>query len=196
MDQLLAPRRAEATSLGVDNQKLGIWALLGSEVMFFSSLIVTYIIFRGKSVTGPFPQEALDVPLTAFNTFVLICSSLTMVTALAAIQRGQAAGLRRWLIATGLLGLTFLGGQAYEFSLLISHGLSLSSNLFGATFFTLTGFHGAHVAAGVIWISLVLARAFRGGVTQDNHIAVELVGLYWHFVDLVWIIIFTMVYLI
>ena len=196
MDQLLAPRRAEATSLGVDNQKLGIWALLGSEVMFFSSLIVTYIIFRGKSVTGPFPQEALDVPLTAFNTFVLICSSLTMVTALAAIQRGQAAGLRRWLIATGLLGLTFLGGQAYEFSLLVSHGLSLSSNLFGATFFTLTGFHGAHVAAGVIWIGFVLARAFRGGVTQDNHIAVELVGLYWHFVDLVWIIIFTVVYLI
>jgi len=196
MDQLLAPRQAEATSLGVDSQKLGIWALLGSEVMFFSSLIVTYIIFRGKSVTGPFPQEALDVPLTAFNTFVLICSSLTMVTALAAIQRGQTAGLRRWLIATGLLGLTFLGGQAYEFSLLISHGLSLSSNLFGATFFTLTGFHGAHVAAGVIWISFVLARAFRGGVTQDNHIAVELVGLYWHFVDLVWIIIFTVVYLI
>ena len=196
MDQLLAPRQAETTSLGVDSQKLGIWALLGSEVMFFSSLIVTYIIFRGKSVTGPFPQEALDVPLTAFNTFVLICSSLTMVTALAAIQRGQAAGLRRWLIATGLLGLTFLGGQAYEFSLLISHGLSLSSNLFGATFFTLTGFHGAHVAAGVLWISFVLARAFRGGITQDNHIAVELVGLYWHFVDLVWIIIFTIVYLI
>ena len=196
MDQVLAPHQAEATALGVDNQKLGIWALLGSEVMFFSSLIVTYIIFRGKSVTGPFPQEALDVPLTAFNTFVLICSSLTMVTALAAIQRGQTAGLRRWLIATGLLGLTFLGGQAYEFSMLIGHGLSLSSNLFGATFFTLTGFHGAHVFAGVIWIGFVLARAMRGGVTQDNHIAVELVGLYWHFVDLVWIIIFTIVYLI
>jgi cytochrome c oxidase subunit 3/cytochrome o ubiquinol oxidase subunit 3 len=196
MNQVLAPHQAEATALGVDNQKLGIWALLGSEVMFFSSLIVTYIIFRGKSVTGPFPQEALDVPLTAFNTFVLICSSLTMVTALAAIQRGQTAGLRRWLIATGLLGLTFLGGQAYEFSMLIGHGLSLSSNLFGATFFTLTGFHGAHVFAGVIWIGFVLARAMRGGVTQDNHIAVELVGLYWHFVDLVWIIIFTIVYLI
>jgi heme/copper-type cytochrome/quinol oxidase subunit 3 len=196
MDQLLAPRHAEATSLGVDNQKLGIWSLLGSEVMFFSSLIVTYIVFRDKSVTGPYPREALDVPLTAFNTFVLICSSLTMVTALATIQRGQVAGLRRWLIATALLGLTFLGGQAYEFSLLISHGLSLSSNLFGATFFTLTGFHGAHVFAGVIWIGFVLARAFRGGVTQDNHIAVELVGLYWHFVDLVWIIIFTVVYLI
>jgi cytochrome c oxidase subunit 3 len=196
MEQLLAPHQVEATSLGVDNQKLGIWALLGSEVMFFSSLIVTYIVFRDKSVTGPYPREALDVPLTAFNTFVLICSSLTMVTALAAIQRGQAAGMRRWLIATGLLGLTFLGGQATEFTMLALHGLSLSSNLFGATFFTLTGFHGAHVFAGVVWIGFVLARAFRGGITRDNHIAVELVGLYWHFVDLVWIIIFTIVYLL
>ncbi len=196
MDQLLTPRQAEATSLGVDSQKLGIWTLLGSEVVFFSSLIVTYIVFRDKSVTGPYPREALDVPLTAFNTFVLICSSLTMVSALAAIQRGQAATMRRWLIATVLLGLTFLGGQAVEFTMLALHGLSLSSNLFGATFFTLTGFHGAHVFAGVVWISFVLARAFRGGITQDNHIAVELVGLYWHFVDLVWIIIFTVVYLI
>ncbi len=196
MDQLLAPRQAEATSLGVDSQKLGIWTLLGSEVIFFSSLIVTYIVFRNRSVTGPYPREALDVPLTAFNTFVLICSSLTMVTALASIQRGQAAAMRRWLLATALLGLTFLGGQATEFTMLALHGLSLSSNLFGATFFTLTGFHGAHVFAGVIWIGFVLARAFRGGITQDNHIAVELVGLYWHFVDLVWIIIFTVVYLI
>jgi cytochrome c oxidase subunit 3 len=192
MEQPLVPH----TSLGVDNRKLGIWALLGSEVMFFSSLIVTYIVFRNMSVTGPYPREALDVPLTAFNTFILICSSLTMVTALAAIQRGQAAGMRRWLIATGLLGLTFLGGQATEFTMLALHGLSLSSNLFGATFFTLTGFHGAHVFAGVVWIGFVLARAFRGGITRDNHIAVELVGLYWHFVDLVWIIIFTIVYLL
>jgi heme/copper-type cytochrome/quinol oxidase subunit 3 len=169
---------------------------LGSEAVFFSALIVTYIVMRGKSVSGPLPHEALDVPLTAVNTFVLICSSLTMVTALAAIQRGDARGLRRWLIATGVLGLAFLSGQATEFTMLFQKGLSLSSNLFGATFFTLTGFHGAHVFAGVIWISFVLARAFRGGVTRDNHIAVELVGLYWHFVDLVWIIIFTVVYLI
>ncbi len=196
MSQATALHSAEPTALGVDNRKLGVWTLLGSEAVFFSALIVTYIVMRGKSVGGPQPHEALDVPLTAFNTFVLICSSLTMVTALAAIQRGDARGLRRWLIATAVLGLTFLSGQATEFSMLFHHGLSLSSNLFGATFFTLTGFHGAHVFAGVIWISFVLARAFRGGVTLDNHIAVELVGLYWHFVDLVWIIIFTVVYLI
>jgi cytochrome c oxidase subunit III len=196
MSEALAPHQSEVTALGIDNRKLGIWALLGSEAVFFSSLIVTYLVMRGRSVTGPTPREALNVPLTAVNTFVLICSSLTMVTALAAIQRGDTRGLRRWLIATALLGVAFLSGQATEFTLLASQGLSLSRNLFGATFFTLTGFHGAHVFAGVIWIGFVLARAFRGGVTQENHMAVELVGLYWHFVDLVWIIIFTVVYLI
>lgn len=196
MSQVSVPPSSEISSLGVDNQKLGVWALLASEAVFFSGLIITYIVMRGRSVSGPLPHEALDVPLTAVNTFVLICSSLTMVTALAAIQRGDTRRLRHWLIATALLGLAFLGGQGFEFTKLFHQGLSLSSNLFGATFFTLTGFHGAHVLAGVIWISFVLTRAFRGGVTQDNHIAVELVGLYWHFVDLVWIIIFTVVYLI
>lgn len=186
----------EVPSLGVDNRKLGVWTLLGSEAVFFSALITTYIIMRGRSVTGPYPHATLNVTLTAVNTFVLICSSLTMVTALATIQRGDTARLPRWLIATMLLGLAFLGGQATEFTLLMKQGLSLHSNLFGSTFFTLTGFHGAHVAVGVIWIGFVLVRALRGGVTPKNHLGVELVGLYWHFVDLVWILIFTIVYLI
>jgi cytochrome c oxidase subunit III len=187
---------SEVASLGVDNQKLGVWTLLGSEAVFFSALITTYMIMRGRSVTGPYPPATLNVTLTAINTFLLICSSLTMVTALATIQRGDTARLPRWLIATMLLGLAFLGGQAAEFTLLMQHGLSLHSNVFGSTFFTLTGFHGAHVAVGVIWIGFVLVRALRGGVTKDNHLGVELVGLYWHFVDLVWILIFTIVYLI
>ena len=186
----------EVTSPGLDNNKLGIWTLLGSEAVFFSALIVTYIINRGRSVTGPYPQQVLDVPLTALNTFILICSSLTMVTALASIQRGETRKMVNWLIATMGLGLAFLSGQAIEFTMLNQHGLSLSSNLFGASFFTLTGFHGAHVLAGVIWIGFVVTRAYRGGVTPENPIAVELVGLYWHFVDLVWILIFTIVYLI
>lgn len=186
----------ETPSLGVDNRKLGVWTFLGSEVMFFSGLIVTYLVMRGRSVTGPYPNEVLGVPLVGINTFVLICSSLTMVTALAAIQRGNAGAMRRWLIATAVLGLLFLSGQAFEFATLFRDGLSLSTNLFGATFFTLTGFHGTHVLIGVIWIVFVLARAFKGGITQDNHLAVELVGLYWHFVDIVWIVIFTLVYLL
>ncbi len=185
-----------ATSLGIDNQKLGVWALIGSEAVFFSALIVTYVVLRGRSVSGPLPREILDIPLTGVNTFVLICSSLTMVSALAAIQAGAVRRMRLFLIATMVLGLGFLSGQAVEFTSLASHGLSLSVNLFGASFFTLTGFHGAHVLAGVIWISFVLARSLRGGITQEKHASVELVGLYWHFVDLVWIIIFTIVYLI
>jgi cytochrome c oxidase subunit 3 len=193
-DGLIRPE--EIGSLGIDNRKLGVWTLLGSEAVFFSALIATYIVLRGKSVTGPYPNAVLNVSITAVNTFILICSSLTMVTALAAIQRGDQTKLRRWLGATILLGLAFLGGQIVEFTLLIQHGLSLSSNVFGSTFFTLTGFHGAHVAVGVIWLVFVLSRALRGGVTQSNHLGVELAGLYWHFVDLVWIMIFTIVYLI
>ena len=196
MEEIETHLQPDLTSLGVDNRKLGIWTLLGSEAVFFSALIVTYVVMRGKSVSGPLPGQALNVPLTAFNTFVLICSSLTMVSAFAAIQEGKAPLMRRWLIATMLLGLVFLTGQSIEFTLLIRQGVSLSQNLFGATFFTLTGFHGAHVAAGVIWIAFVLARALKGGITQENHLSVELVGLYWHFVDLVWIIIFTVVYLL
>jgi heme/copper-type cytochrome/quinol oxidase subunit 3 len=186
----------EVPSMGVDNRKLGIWTFLGSEVMFFSGLIVVYLVMRGRSTVGPLPHEVLDIPLTAVNTFVLLCSSLTMVTALSAIQRGNVRAMRLWLIATAVLGLLFLSGQAFEFNKLFNEGLSLSTNLFGATFFTLTGFHGTHVFVGVLWIVFVLARAFKGGITQDNHLAVELVGLYWHFVDIVWIIIFTLVYLL
>ncbi|MBI4790848.1 MAG: heme-copper oxidase subunit III [Chloroflexi bacterium] len=186
----------EIPSMGVDNRKLGMWTFLGSEVMFFSALIVTYLVMRGRSTGGPLPTEMLDVPLTAVNTFVLLVSSLTMVTALAAIQKANPRGMRLWLIATAVLGLVFLSGQAYEFNKMFREGLSLSTNLFGATFFTLTGFHGMHVLVGVIWIGFVLARAFKGGITPTNHLAVELAGLYWHFVDIVWIIIFTLVYLL
>jgi cytochrome c oxidase subunit 3 len=194
MSQTLS-HQAEAPSLGIDNRRLGIWALLGSEVVFFSALIVTYIAMHGRNVSGPLPRSTLDLRITSFNTVALVSSSVTMIIALREIGRGHTRALRGWLIATIVLGLTFLSGQAYEFSQLFSRGLSLSSNLFGATFFTLTGFHGAHVTAGVIWISFVLARAFRGGVTQSNHMALEMVSLYWHFVDLVWITIFSVVYL-
>ena len=194
MSEVVAAAETAPTTLGVDNRKLGVWTFLGSEVVFFSALIVTYIVMSGRSVGGLTPKQALNIPLVAINTFVLICSSLTMVTALAAIERGNVARLRLWLAATILLGVAFLCGQAFEFTLLYQQGVTLHSNLFGASFFTLTGFHGAHVTIGVIWILFVLARAMRGGVTKDNHLAVELVGLYWHFVDIVWIVIFTVDY--
>lgn len=192
-----APHTAgEETSSGIDNQKLGVWAFISSETIFFSALIVVYIALHEKNVTGPYPQDLLSIPLTSINTFILICSSFSMVTALASFQKGNIRSGKGWLIATFLLGLTFLAGQAFEFTTMAQEGLSLSKNLFGATFFTLTGFHGAHVLVGLIWIVFVLVRAYNGKLTIDNHSSVELVGLYWHFVDLVWIIIFTVVYLI
>jgi Heme/copper-type cytochrome/quinol oxidase, subunit 3 len=200
MSESVVRHQVEApTSMKVDNRKMAIWTLIGSEVVFFSSLITTYIVMRNRSVVGPFPSQALNIPLTAFNTFVLICSSLTMVTALANTESdvdGKNRCWQCWLIATGILGIVFLTGQTIEFTLLSRQGLSLSRNLFGGTFFTLTGFHGAHVLVGVIWITIVVIRGLRGGVARDNHLTVELVGLYWHFVDLIWIIIFTIVYLI
>ncbi len=186
----------EAPSLGVPNQKMGIWVLLGSEAVFFGSLIATYLVNRGRGAP-PHAHDVLDIGLTAVNTFVLLTSSLTMVMALGAIQRGEKKRMRTWLILTALLGLGFLSGQAYEFTKLYTReGVTLSSNLFGSTFFTLTGFHGGHVFVGVIWISFVLWQYFKGKITQDHHIAVELVGLYWHFVDIIWLILFTIIYLI
>ena len=196
MKNQLSESSLEGTSLGINSNKLGVWAFISSETIFFSALIVTYLVLHGRSVAGPMPRDVLNVPLTAVNTFVLICSSFTMVSALAAIQRGETKKLKGWLIATMVLGALFLAGQVTEFSLLIGQGLSLSQNVFGASFFTLTGFHGAHVLVGLIWISFVLTKAYQGQLSQNNFLSVELVGLYWHFVDLVWIIIFTVVYLI
>jgi cytochrome c oxidase subunit III len=196
MDHVGVPVEAEQTSFNIDNRKLGIWAFLGSEAVFFSSLIMTYIVMSGRAVSGPTPKDVLNIPIVAINTFVLICSSVTMVNGLARIERGDETGLRRYLIATAVLGLLFLGGQVTEFAMLYQQGVTLHSSLFGASFFTLTGFHGAHVTVGVIAILFVLARAFSGGVTKENHLSVEMIGLYWHFVDIVWIIIFTLVYLV
>src|ERR687885_209297 len=138
------------TSTGVDNRKLLMWAFLASDCMFFGPLIATYMVYKNRSLDGPLPREVFDVPYTSVSAFVLLLSSLTMVLALAAIQRGDERRLRIWLTTTALLGCVFLGGQFYEFTTFYKDGLSLSRNLFGSTFFTLTGFHGPHVAIGVL----------------------------------------------
>ncbi|MDP9354202.1 MAG: heme-copper oxidase subunit III [Chloroflexota bacterium] len=187
------------TSTGLDHRKLLMWAFLASDCMFFGSLIATYMIYRGRAEDlgfAPFPSEILDIPYTSLSAFVLLMSSLTMVLALAAIQKGDHRGLRIWLAATALLGAIFLGGQYFEFTEFYHEGLSLQTNMFGASFFVLTGFHGAHVTIGVIWLLTLLFLSLRGGVKQEDSLDVELAGLYWHFVDIVWIVIFTLVYLI
>lgn len=186
----------EHTTLGLNNRKLGIWVFLGSEAVFFGGLISAFIVLSGRSVTGPYPKDVLSLPLVSVNTFVLIASSLAMVTALSAIQRGDVRKAIAWLGATVVLGLAFLGGQAYEFTHLYQSSLTLQQNLFGASFFTLTGTHGLHVFSGVIWIILVMIQLWRQRGMENAELKIELVGLYWHFVDLVWIIIFTVVYLL
>jgi heme/copper-type cytochrome/quinol oxidase subunit 3 len=184
------------TSTGVDNRKLLMWAFLASDCMFFGSLIATYLVYKNRSLDGPLPRETFDVPYTSVSAFVLLLSSLTMVLALAAIQRGDERRMRIWLTTTALLGCVFLGGQFYEFNSFVRDGLTLSRNLFGSTFFTLTGFHGTHVAIGVFWLGSLVVHSLRGRLHQEHSLMVEIAGLYWHFVDIVWILIFTLVYLI
>jgi len=182
--------------LGVDHRKLGMWAFLGSECFFFGTLIATYLAYKGRSVTGPTPHEILNIPVTSVSTFDLLMSSLLMVLALAAAQRGDRAQCRLWLGGTALFGTIFLGFQAYEFTSFVHEGLTLTTNLFGSTFFVLTGFHGGHVTIGVVWLLTLLYLDLRGRLDVTDAVKVEIAGLYWHFVDIVWIVIFTVVYLV
>ena len=207
------------TSTGLDNKKLAIWAFIGSECMRFASLISTYLIYKGRSVVGPYPHETclppacstplkaiLNIPVTSASTFVLLMSSLAMVLALAAVENKDQpkttlgekilGSSKLWLWMTALLGTTFLGFQAFEFTSFVHEGLTIRTNLFGSSFFTLTGFHGAHVTAGVLWLLTLLAIDYRRGLGPTDAINVDLAALYWHFVDVVWIAIFTLVYLI
>ena len=184
-----------ATTTGLDHRKMLMWAFLASECLFFGSLISTYLIYRGKSLVGPYPHEVFNIPYTSISAFVLLMSSLTMVLALAALRRGDHRGLRIWLMATALLGCIFLGGQTFEFTVFYREGVSLSGNLFGSSFFLLTGFHGAHVTVGVIILLSFWMMSMRGKLSQEQNLNVELAGLYWHFVDVVWIVIFTVIYL-
>ena len=189
----------------VYNLKLGMWVFLLSEVMFFSSLIGAYIILRfAHPEQWAEPNAVLNVPLTGFNTFMLICSSVTMVKAFAAIEHGDQAGLKKWLIATIILGSAFVGIQVFEYIKLAGHGCvpaaasyaAEGGPLYGSTFYTMTGFHGAHVTIGVLALIFTAIKAFRGKYSAVDYGGVEIMGLYWHFVDLVWIILFTIVYLI
>ncbi len=197
------------TTTGLDHRKIAIWAFIGSECLFFGSLISTYLIYKGRSVVGPFPHEAwtnpstgqtfpaiLDIPVTSASTFVLLMSSLFMVLAHASVVRGDRKYSKIWLAATALAGATFLGFQDFEFTAFVNEGLTPRTNLFGSSFFILTGFHGAHVTAGVIWLITLLFIDFRRGLRPADAINVDLCALYWHFVDVVWIAIFTLIYLI
>lgn len=180
---------------GVGNRKFGMWLFLASEILFFTALIGMYLTYQGRPEGADF-LKAFDIPLTALNTFLLLTSSFTVVMSIAAVQAGRQNLLKVFLLATVVLGAAFVSIQAIEYSRFGNDGFGLSTNATTGAFFLLTGFHGMHVILGVIWCAIVLLRALRGGFGQDNYLGVELFGLYWHFVDVVWIILFTVIYLL
>ncbi len=184
------------TNTGISNRKLAFWFFIASETMFFGALLVTYTMYAYRAPTGPTPQELFNIPLTTISTFNLLMSSLAMVLAVHALERGQIQKMRLWLCVTIVLGLGFLGFQVYEFSHFYHQGLTLSGSLFGTSFYVLTGFHGTHVAVGVLWLVSLLIFSLRGGLNEKRSLDLEIAGLFWHFVDIVWIVLFTVVYLV
>jgi heme/copper-type cytochrome/quinol oxidase subunit 3 len=195
-DHVTSAPAEHATTTGLPNTKLAMWLFLASDCLLFGALITAYVLYRGASLTGPYPSDVFDIGYTSVSSFILLASSLTMVLALNAAQSRDMGRMRLWLLATAMLGLTFVGGQVYEFTSFYREGLSLSTNLFGTTFFVLTGFHGTHVAVGILMLLSLVGMSSADKLTEDPAFPVEMVGLYWHFVDVVWIVIFTVVYLI
>ena len=194
--EVLLDNPHEMGCTGMPHRKILMWAFLASDCMFFGSLISTYLVYRGHSTAYPLPEDIFDIPLTSTSSFVLLLSSWFMVLALAAIQKGKLWEFRLWTLGVAFFGSIFLGFQVYEFTHFMHAGLSLKQNLFGSTFFVLTGTHGCHVAIGVLWLMSLFFYSFIGGVTKERSLDVEIAGLYWHFVDIVWIVIFTAVYLL
>ncbi len=184
------------TSTGISNEKLAMWIFLGSECLLFGGLISTFLLYKDRTASGPELHDLYDIGFTSISSFVLLMSSLTMVLAVSAVQRGDQRTLRAWLAVTAILGGVFISGQVYEFTEFLNEGLGFTTSPASSAFFTLTGFHGAHVTIGIVMLVSTLVLSLRGRITQKNAEAVEIVGLYWHFVDVVWILVFTIVYLI
>jgi cytochrome c oxidase subunit 3/cytochrome o ubiquinol oxidase subunit 3 len=183
------------TNTGISNTKLGMWLFLGSECLLFGGLVTTFLIYKDPQGFGP-GREVFDIPFTSASSFVLLMSSLTMVLAVSAIERGDHHRLRVWLAATAVLGATFVAGQVYEFTAFYNEGLGFTTSRFSSALYALTGFHGVHVTVGIIMLVSLLMMSLRGTLPTQKAETVEVVGLYWHFVDVVWIVVFALVYLI
>jgi heme/copper-type cytochrome/quinol oxidase subunit 3 len=187
------PSSADAALWRADPHKVLMGFFISSESFFFVSLIVTYITFHGS--TGPQAKDVLDVPLTGLFSIALFASSGTLYLAERGLHRRNGAQLRLWLLVTIALGAIFIAGQAYEYHHLIDEGVTISSGLFGTTFFTLTGFHGLHVIIGLIALGIIAVLTFKGDFDRGNEMPLTTAGLYWHFVDAVWVVVFSVVYL-
>ena len=194
--ETLAPETHDEHPDMNDMRKIAMWAFLGSECLFFGSLITTFLVYRTRTGEGPSASELFDIPFTSVSSFILLMSSLTMVLAHHSATRKDWRQMRVWLVATALLGMVFLAGQVFEFTEFVHEGLTVTTSPFGSSFFVLTGFHGAHVAIGVLLLLTTAFHSYSGRLRQGEGMNVEMVGLYWHFVDIVWIVIFTVVYLL
>ena len=179
----------------VDNRKFGMWVMIASECFLFGSLIANYLVNRNRGLAGPKASDIYEIDITTLSTFDLLMSSVAMVLALHACQHRDLAGFQRWLGVVILGGVIFLGFQVYEFAHFVKEGLGLTTSIFGSSFYLLTGCHGCHVAVGVLWLSSILITSLKRGDGWFPSMDVEVAGLYWHFVDVVWIVIFTVVYL-
>ncbi|MDG1198761.1 MAG: cytochrome c oxidase subunit 3 [Actinomycetota bacterium] len=184
---------------GLSNEKMTMWAFLGSDCLLFASLISTYLLLRnrvGPDTEGSTAADLFDIPFTSVSSFVLLMSSLTMVLAVTSIGRGELERCKMWLLTTAILGTVFIAGQVYEFTGFYREGLGFTTNISSSAFFTLTGFHGVHVSLGIIMLVTLWSLISRGTIGAERAETVEIIGLYWHFVDIVWIVIFAVVYLI
>ena len=191
-----ADHNVHTSSSGISNVKLGMWLFLGSECLLFGGLISTYMLYRGRVSQGPTPSQVFDIPFTSVSSFVLLMSSLTMVLAVSSAAKKDDRGTTLWLVVTALLGATFVGGQVYEFTAFKSEGLGFGTSLFSSSFYTLTGFHGVHVTVGIVMLMAMVGIIQRSEFPGSKAETIEMIGLYWHFVDIVWIVIFTLIYLI
>jgi heme/copper-type cytochrome/quinol oxidase subunit 3 len=186
---------AHATTLGLDHRKLAMWTFLGSEFLFFGAFISAYLLYLDTPAGGP-GVEIFDIPFTSVSSFVLLMSSLTMVLAHHAHTQRDMRRMRLWILATAGQGMVFIGGQVYEFTVFYREGLNISQSPFASSFFVLTGFHGLHVFVGIVLLLGLYSLTLTGKVKPGQDIKTEMIGLYWHFVDIIWVVIFTVVYLI
>lgn len=189
------PDEPEKATLEGKNKVLGFWLFLGGETVLFGTLFSTFIALRDQVNGGPTGQELFDLKLVAWATFLLLTSSLTSVMAILAMHKHNLQKLQAWLTVTVLLGLGFLGLEIYEFYHYVHEGHKISTSAFGSAFYTLVGFHGAHVLFGILWIVTLQLQAIKKGLTVVTAPKFYVASLYWHFVDVVWVFIFTVVYL-
>lgn len=191
------PHEPEKATLEGRNKVLGFWLFLGGESVLFGTLFATFLALRNQTVEGPTANELFHLPLVAAATFILLVSSLTSVFAIQAMHKHDVKKLIFWLIVTVLLGLSFLSLEIYEFYEYVVHkNFGMTTSAFSSAFYTLVGFHGAHVAFGIAWIGILIGQLYKKGLTVVTAPKIYVSAIYWHFIDVVWVFIFTVVYLL